>query len=155
MFSHPIQEVDIYRYCWDGAVLSEGVSPFRYSPWRIHNAFAAEPEFTLPDADPKEIAAIRLRDSDPGLATVLQRVHFSELTTIYPPASQVVFAAADRTTPKGSTVRQRLLVMKLWIVLFDIGTMIVLAAILALCIQTLCLADSVRMVAAGLERVFQ
>src|SRR6266700_2253972 len=29
LFSHTIEEVDLYRYLWDGAVVIEGVSPFR------------------------------------------------------------------------------------------------------------------------------
>ena len=29
LFSDPIEEIDIYRYLWDGAVLDCGISPFR------------------------------------------------------------------------------------------------------------------------------
>lgn len=133
LFSEPIQEVDIYRYCWDGACASEGVSPFRYSPWRIKTAFSGEPEFVLPEADVQEVKLIQLRDRDQGLAEVLGRVHYSELTTIYPPVSQLVFALADRTTPSGASVSLRVLVMKTWIVAFDVGVLLaLLAGLLAL-----------------------
>ena len=33
--STPIQEVDIYRYIWDGIVATQGISPFRYPPLAI------------------------------------------------------------------------------------------------------------------------
>ena len=32
VFSVPIQELDLYRYIWDGATISEGVSPYSYPP---------------------------------------------------------------------------------------------------------------------------
>ena len=38
LFSVPIQEVDIYRYLWDGAVSTAGVSPFRFSPEQVRVA---------------------------------------------------------------------------------------------------------------------
>ena len=33
--SEPIQEIDIYRYVWDGLVAQQGVSPFRFSPQQV------------------------------------------------------------------------------------------------------------------------
>ena len=36
--STPIQEIDIYRYIWDGAAVAEGVDPYLYSPNSIKNA---------------------------------------------------------------------------------------------------------------------
>jgi hypothetical protein len=35
VFSNPVQEDDFYRYLWDGAVLSRGINPYRYSPSEI------------------------------------------------------------------------------------------------------------------------
>lgn len=35
VFSNPIQESDFYRYLWDGAVLAEGVNPYKYSPREV------------------------------------------------------------------------------------------------------------------------
>src|SRR4051812_8047011 len=32
LFSDPIEEIDLYRYLWDGLVSKSGVDPFRYSP---------------------------------------------------------------------------------------------------------------------------
>jgi hypothetical protein len=38
LVSEPIQEVDIYRYIWDGAVSGEGISPYRFPPLEIQEA---------------------------------------------------------------------------------------------------------------------
>ena len=60
LFSDPIEEIDLYRYLWDGSVLNQGVSPFRYSP---HQVLAAQSESDLPD----ELARlVRLRDKCAG-----------------------------------------------------------------------------------------
>lgn len=125
LFSLPIQEVDIYRYIWDGAVLSEGVSPFRYSPQTVLN--------THDTTDPQLAKLVSRRDRDEGLATTLRRVHFGELTTVYPLTSQVVFAAADRVTPAGASATGRRRIMKAIVVAFDLATACVLAGLLAHC----------------------
>lgn len=31
LWSQPIQELDLYRYLWDGRVLAVGINPYRYS----------------------------------------------------------------------------------------------------------------------------
>ena len=38
LFSTPIQEVDIYRYVWDGYVSMLGISPFQYAPFEVLDA---------------------------------------------------------------------------------------------------------------------
>ena len=76
VFSWPIQEVDIYRYLWDGEVAAHGESPFRYSPKQVLDADA---ESVLPD----ELGRlVKLRDSSPAMATILARVHYEDLPTI-------------------------------------------------------------------------
>ena len=127
LFSAPIQEVDIYRYCWDGAVLREGVSPFRYSPAEV--ALASPGDAGIPESLARLVA---MRDSDPGLRQVLERVHYAQLTTIYPPSSQVVFALADWLTPRGASTLVRVFVMKSTIVCFDFLTLLLIARLLAL-----------------------
>ncbi|MBS2036062.1 hypothetical protein JST97_13820 [bacterium] len=57
---------DIYRYVWDGRMISEGVSPYLYPP------------------DAKELEALRL----PGLT---DRINHPDLCTIYPPLAQDFF----------------------------------------------------------------
>ncbi len=124
LWSWPIQEIDIYRYVWDGNVATCGVSPFRYSPEQVLDA---SPDDELP-ADLRRL--VELRDSSPAMGTVLGRVHYGELPTIYPPVSQAVFAACAACTPGEATVLQRLVVMKSVLVLFDLATLGVVLALL-------------------------
>lgn len=107
LFSLPIQEVDIYRYLWDGAASTQGVSPFRYSPEQVRSAESGP---TVPIELRK---LVELQDRQPALAEILGRVHYGELPTIYPPTSQAVFAAATLTTPPRSSVVDRVIVMVL------------------------------------------
>ncbi len=114
--STPIQEVDIYRYIWDGVVTTQGISPFRYPPLAIVEK----------DKPTNERELQRLRGfvaQDAGIRETLHRVHFPELPTVYPTTSQFVFAAAALVTPADSSVATRLLIMKSWIVAFDLGAL--------------------------------
>src|SRR5579872_2664779 len=112
LFSDPIEEIDLYRYLWDGSVLAEGISPFRYSPQQV---LAADAESHLPD-DLQQLVA--LRDSAPEMTTILKRVHFGELPTIYPPVSQAVFALSAWLTPRTASLFVRMTLMKAWFVGF-------------------------------------
>ena len=122
--SEPIQEIDIYRYIWDGVASRYGVSPFQFSPQQVLEADQAASD------NPQLAALVKARDSSPGIHTSLSRVHFGHLPTVYPPTSQVVFAMAAWTTPGDASVSTRLIVMKLWLLLFDLGTIAMIAAIL-------------------------
>ena len=126
LFSYPIQEVDIYRYMWDGEVQTQGVSPFQFSPRQVLAANSS-----TANSDLKKLVAHR--DSDPAVAEVLKRVHFGELPTIYPTTSQWVFHAASTVTPGGISVIQRVWVMKTVLVAFDLGVLILLIKLLSLC----------------------
>lgn len=127
--SAPIQEVDIYRYLWDGAVLVRGVSPFAFSPAQIRTAH----QEAEPVSDPRLAKLLDGLNGEPPLATVLNRVHFGELPTVYPPMSQAVFALVAWGTPPTATVRERVLLMKAALVGFDLATLLVLAGILHQC----------------------
>lgn len=121
----PIEEIDLYRYVWDGAVSTQGVSPFRYSPQQV---LASSADDALPD----DLAAlVRLRELSPELTAILQRVHFGELPTIYPPVSQIVFAVCSWLTPEGSSVSTRLTLMKAWFVAFDLATLALIVRLLS------------------------
>ncbi len=124
--STPIQEIDIYRYLWDGAVLRAGVSPFRYSPQQVRHASIDQ---SLPD-DLERL--VRLRDTEPSLKTVLDRIHYGQLPTVYPPVSQLVFAAAAWTTPDEATVALRIAVMKTWMIAWDVATLVLVMRLLTL-----------------------
>ena len=115
--SHPVQEVDIYRYIWDGAVLANGDSPYSYTPRDAQNVQA-------PSTNPQLDRLRRLRESSESLEWCLARVHYSHLTTIYPPISQIVFAGAAAVTPSDASLPMRRTIMKAFIILFDVLTLI-------------------------------
>lgn len=73
-------EDDFYRYLWDGAVVSAGGNPYEVAPAAVHGV-----------AGPG--AGILAQ------ASVLARINFPELTTIYPGVAQAVFAAAHVVAP--------------------------------------------------------
>jgi hypothetical protein len=126
VLSNPIEEIDLYRYLWDGAVATQGVSPFRYSPQQV---LAARTDAPLPD----DLARlVRLRDSSPEMAEVLKRIHFPELPTIYPPVSQAVFALCTWLTPRAAPLVVRMVVMKAWFVACDLLTLAVVIRLLRL-----------------------
>ena len=122
----PIQEIDIYRYVWDGAVVRTGISPFRYSPSQVVRARSGD---DLPAQLAKLVA---LRDRSPALATIVSRIHYAELPTIYPPTSQAIFALASMATPRAAGVATHLTVMKAFFVVFDLATLAVVFGLLRL-----------------------
>jgi len=114
--THPIQEVDIYRYLWDGIVVCQGVNPFRFPPQLARDT-------RLDDAsDPQLVRLLQVRDADPQIQTLLTRIHYAELPSVYPPVSQAVFAAAAWTTPARASIERRILVLKAWLLGFDLAT---------------------------------
>lgn len=126
--SEPIQEVDVYRYLWDGAVTHAGVSPFGYAPQQVLDATRIIPA----TADQDLLTLVDLCKSDESLLGVLKRVHWRKVKTVYPPASQAVFYAVHKLTPTGTSVTARVRIMRAALVLFDIATMFVVLALLRL-----------------------
>jgi hypothetical protein len=126
LFSNSIEEVDLYRYLWDGAVCTQGVNPYRYTPQQV---LAAPDEATLP-VDLARL--VHLRDGSPEMTTILKRVHFGELPTIYPPVSQAVFAVCTWLTPPRAFLPLRMILMKAWFVAFDLATLVLVLRLLAL-----------------------
>lgn len=121
--SHPILEIDIYRYMWDGLVVTQGVSPYRFNPAEVLACEDAGGDDGLQEL-------ISLRDSSPAVGRVLSRVHYEHLTTIYPPVSQSVFAVAAWIVPLDASARCRLIVTKLAITVFDVLTMLAVLLLL-------------------------
>ncbi|MCA9174549.1 MAG: hypothetical protein KDB14_08685 [Planctomycetales bacterium] len=113
--SYPIQEVDIYRYLWDGAVVASGHNPYRFSPKQVLESPQAD-DTTL------ELQALaELRDREPSCQEVLARIHFGELITVYPPVSQGVFGLASLLVPARASLYRHLLTMKVVLTSFDLG----------------------------------
>ncbi|MGE3239485.1 MAG: hypothetical protein AB7G28_01335 [Pirellulales bacterium] len=112
----PIQEIDIYRYIWDGAVTTNGINPYRYAPATILGVNAE-------DTGRDELhTLVRLRDESPSLRAILARIHYADLSTIYPPVSQSVFAAALWLTPQSASVELRVTILKSVLTMFDLST---------------------------------
>lgn len=116
IFTCPILEVDYYRYLWDGKVVAEGISPYLYSPERVIEGDSGDTG-TL-----AELSELSLRSE--SNRTILSRIHFEDHTTIYPPVSQAVFAAVMKWLPDTVSVETHIVVMKSALVLFDLGTML-------------------------------
>jgi len=129
--SPPFMEIDLYRYAWDGVVAVEGESPFRYSPLQV-NLAASKLEFDMPVDDPSLAKLAAVVRSDAGIAQVLDTVHFSELRTVYPPVSQMVFQATACLTPDGVSADRRVLLIKVAMVLFDLATLAMVIGLLRL-----------------------
>ena len=115
-FTCPILEIDYYRYLWDGKVTASGISPYLYSPDQVLNS------------NPNDAGALGklngLSLASESNHRVLSRIHFENYTTIYPPISQCVFALVMKWFPDSASVEAHVIAMKLALVLFDIGTML-------------------------------
>lgn len=122
LFSEPIHENDFYRYFWDGKSLINGVNPYLYEPaalWMYENDIEKpldEPisgthlrgrPWTEADAERLDFLA-SLRDENP---VPFQRIGHWQVSTIYPPAAQALFAMSG-----DSLLRWRLILL-----IFDIG----------------------------------
>ncbi len=86
--SAPVLEDDYYRYLWDGAVASRGISPYAVSPQQVRQA--ARDAGDIPPA---------LRDLAQEGGAVLDRVNHPWIRTGYPPVAQAAFAMAHQLRP--------------------------------------------------------
>lgn len=111
----PIHENDVYRYIWDGKVFTSGINPYKYPPIQA----SIKPGSPDRQTDFKKLKSIR--DENSGF---YRRISFKDVTTVYPPLAQAVFALSALLAP-GS-----ILFMKFLFVLFDIGVVFLLYALL-------------------------
>lgn len=121
----PFQEIDLYRYLWDGAVVVAGVDPYRHPPQAVVNALDGA---LVEDSSLAEL--VELTEREPALGEIVRTVHYAELPTPYPPVSQAVFATAAVTTPNGWSSFARLVWLKAWLTAFDIATLLVVLGLL-------------------------
>lgn len=128
--SPPYQEIDIYRYLWDGAVVAEGISPYAYPPERIVDGLGG---FLSGDDSPALERLLEKVREQPALEEIVRTIHYGELTSPYPPVSQVVFAAAAITSPASWEAQSRLVWLKAWLTLFDVATLLAVIDLLRTC----------------------
>jgi len=94
----PPLSTDVWRYLWDGRVTNAGINPFRYAP----NAPQVE----------------QLRNGN------WRRINFKHISTIYPPAAEMLFAGLARVRDRDAEAFR-------WaFALFDIGSVLALIALL-------------------------
>ncbi len=122
--SLPIQEVDLYRYLWDGSVVANGQNPYCFSPQQVLSAARTE---QIPSSLE---SLVERREQSNSLQETLHRIHFGELITVYPPVSQAVFGLASLLVPDQASLYQRVLTMKVVLTLFDLMTVCLLFALL-------------------------
>ncbi len=125
-WSSPVQEIDYYRYIWDGRALMAGVSPYRFSPVELEKISGQAEEDRPEDA----AKLIRVFEQSPALHTAFQRIDHREVPTIYPPASQLIFALAALITPEQAPIQTHLVMIR-WIMSFlDLGLVVLLLSFL-------------------------
>jgi hypothetical protein len=122
--SVPIQEIDFFRYLWDGQLVVHGFNPYHFSPAQLDRWSGTAP----PGSD--LFGQGELSRVSETVATIFQRVHHREVPTVYPPAAQWVFAGAAALTPSNASIWTHVLVLKVGFVAFDLGTMLVLVGLL-------------------------
>ncbi|MFN7961049.1 MAG: glycosyltransferase 87 family protein [Thermoanaerobaculia bacterium] len=115
---------DLWRYLWDGIATSSGVSPYRFAPSQV---LEHDPRFDALLLDPADEAALeRLARRAEGAPArqALEHINFPFYPTLYPPTSQLAFAATAALAP-GSPRLLRLL-----FALADTGTVALLLGLL-------------------------
>ncbi len=123
--SIPMHEIDFYRYHWDGAVLQEGISPYRYSPQQVQDAVnnGGSDDSTL-----QQLVELQARSE--SLSHSLHEIHYGQYPSPYPIVSQAVFALSAQLTPDTATNQTRLVTMKGLLILFDLATLVVVMLLL-------------------------
>ncbi len=149
-WSQPIQELDLYRYLWDGRVLAEGINPYRYSPEQIDlvrssgrksaptAAEGGESQSRLTsaatspggDATPELATLARVLDRSPEVAKIFSLIDHRSVPTIYPPLSEAVFGATALITPERAPVRVQVGIFKGVLLLFDLATVVLVMGLL-------------------------
>lgn len=86
MVGTPILEDDHYRYLWDGALVAHGHNPYLHAPSDIRAGAAHDNNSAL-----NKLA----RQS----GTIIERINYPWLRTIYPPMAQAAFGIAHHLSP--------------------------------------------------------
>ena len=95
LFLPPLLSEDLWRYLWDGAMHWSGINPYLHAP--IDSAL-------------DEVA------HSPALATIRDRIGHGHISTIYPPAAQLVFAGVTALTVSEIAMRLMMIIADLLVV---------------------------------------
>jgi alpha-1,2-mannosyltransferase len=102
MSGPPNTSTDSARYAWDGIVQSAGISPYDHAP-ADPELRQLRPDWLFPPTIDGECLGERIMTvAEPGSGDVLcTAINRSTVTTIYPPASEIVFAGLRLITGPG------------------------------------------------------
>ncbi len=95
----PRLDDDLWRYLWDGRVLAAGISPYGTSPSAVLDF---DPRWDAYLTSPEELAeleALAAIAATPPYDAILERVNYPFYPTLYPPASQWLFAGLAAVAP--------------------------------------------------------
>ena len=114
VISVPMLENDFNRYLWDGAVTSNNISPYQYSPEEIKSS---------------DFKNTKLKELSSESNDVFYKINHPHLKTIYPTVTQLFFALSYKISPWD------LEAWKLVLLFFDLLTFLIIYKILKiLCI---------------------
>ncbi len=141
LFSVPVQEVDLYRYIWDGVVTAQGISPYKYSPQEVAERVEVqaamergEPDqpfrYRIESDEQSQVGALAKLAGSTGLKDVFYWVHYKQYTTPYPPTNQPFFAIAAILGSLLGNFWGYLFSIKAILILFDLATGFVLIKLL-------------------------
>ncbi len=131
LFSVPIQEVDLYRYLWDGIVVSQGISPYEYSPKEVELVPSKGiPNYRSKLTEREDLESLSRLATSPGIEDTFHGVHFEDYTTPYPLTNQVPFAIAATIGKVIGTYWGMLFAMKGVLIVFDLATAFLLVLLL-------------------------
>lgn len=94
--SNMIQESDAYRYLWDGHVQQAGINPYAHAPQYCRWVWDTGGDRASPDDLRRFIGTI---STDNDAWTVLRRVSYPDVVTVYPPLAQQVFRLVTTAAP--------------------------------------------------------
>ena len=84
---------DVHRFRWDGLLVANGVSPFRFRPDEI---IADGARTAIPAEGPRNIVL-------PKLQQLYRLINSPHYYSVYPPVCQAIFGAAARLFPNSAT----------------------------------------------------
>ena len=102
LMAEPNLSQDFYRFIWDGELIKNGINPYLYTPDQI--------------LEQGEVVIANMEGLRSGMSDLNAR-HFSN----YPPINQILFAVA--AVLGGGSIMGSMVVMRLTIILADVGTL--------------------------------
>jgi hypothetical protein len=123
IFSPPLLETDPKRYLWDGAVLANGVNPYKFAPLEILLHARGELEFGDP-VTTAEAGLLATLAAEPRLTPQFLHINHPNVATVYPPVAQGLFAVAYRLAPG------EVMALKTLVALVDLGILALVAHLL-------------------------